>query len=399
MAASTLTTLDYIFMRKYSDKNVANQARRDHPTFEQIPVEGGFNGDAHYYFITYANPQGVAAVLATAQTSASSSKGIQLKAQRRKKYGVITLDGEAMLASEGNDGAIYDVVSRETDGIIMEMGDTFAFDIFRNGDGVRGQRSSASTNVITLVVPDDVRNFKPGMTVLADDTITGASPRVGTTTVTSIDEDGGTITLTSAAAIASFADSDYLFRNGDQNGACIEGFEVLNPLTAPTGSDSFRGINRSVDVRGLSGSRLVATATPEEDLARVAVSVNQRGKKCDRAVLNPINFYNVVRRLQAKVEYQGAGGTADWGFEFINLTTPAGTLKLYSDPDCPTNRGRIYNSKAHYIKTLGGDLPHLIRDDGNRARAESTEDAIQLRMRGFSNYFQQDPGAFGVISI
>lgn len=399
MAASTLTTLDFMFMRKYSDKNVANQARRDHPTFDMIPVEGGFNGEAHYYFITYANPQGVASVFATAQSSASSSKGVQLRAVRKKKYGIITLDGEAMLASEGNDGAIYDVVSRETDGIIMEVGDTIAFDLFRDGNGVRGRRSSASTNVITLTNADDVRNFKPGMTVLADDTITGASPRSGTTTVTSIDEDSGTITLTSAAAITSFADNDYLFRNGDQNGGCIEGFEVLTPLTAPVAGDSFRGIDRSVDVRGLAGSRLAATATVEEDLARVAVSVNQRGKKLTHAVVNPINFYNVVRRMQAKVEYQGAGGTADWGFEYINLVTPAGVLKLYSDPDCPTNRGRAFNAKAHYIKTLGGDLPHVIRDDGQRAQREASEDAIQMRLRGFCNYFQQDPGAFAVTSI
>jgi hypothetical protein len=309
--ASTLTTLDYIFKHKYSDKEIANQARRDHPTFDMTPVEGGFNGTDQKYFITYSNPQGVAGTLAAAQSGASSSKGLQLTALRRKKYGVITLDGEAMAAAEGSDGAVYDVTTRETDGIIQEFGDSEAFDLFRNGDGVRGQRSSASTNVITLVDPDTVRNFKPGMTVLADDTITGASPRSGTTTVTSIDEDGGTITLTSAAAIGSFSDSDYLFRNGDQNGACMEGLALLTPFTAPVAAESFRGIDRSVDVRGLAGSRLTGTGLPEEDLARVAVSINQRGKKCDKGVLNPINFYNVVRRLQAKVEYQGAGGTAE----------------------------------------------------------------------------------------
>ncbi len=399
MAATTLSTVDYMFMRKYSDKNVANQARRDHPTFDMIPIEGGFNGEAHYYFITYANPQGVASVFATAQSSASSSKGVQLRAVRKKKYGIITLDGEAMLASEGNDGAIYDVVSRETDGIIMEVGDTIAFDLFRDGNGVRGRRASASTNVITLAVADDVRNFKPGMTVIADDTVTGASPRTGSTTVTSIDEDTGTITLTSAAAISGFADNDYLFRSGDQNGGCIEGLEVLNPLTAPTAGDSFRGIDRSVDVRGLAGSRLTGTGSIEEDLNRVAVSVSQRGKKLTHAVLNPVNFFNVQRRFQAKVEYQGAGGTADWGFEFIMLNTPAGALKLYSDPDCPMNRGRVFNNKAHYIKTLGGDLPHVIRDDGQRAQREASEDAIQIRLRGLCNYFQQDPAAFGVTSI
>jgi hypothetical protein len=267
--------------------------------------------------------------------------------------------------------------------------------------GTRGQRSSASVNIITLVVADDVRNFKVGMTVGASPNADGSSPRTGTTTVAAIDEDGGTVTLTSAAAIASFANSDYLFRSTEV-GTCMEGMELATPLTAPVlGSDSFRGIDRGVDVRGLSGSRVADTAsTIEENMGLCAVKVSQRGKKVNRGVLNPINFWTVVKRQNAKVEFQGAGGTADYGFEYVMVHTPGGTIKVYSDPDCPTNLGRVWLDKAHHIKHLH-EVPHIIRDDGRPSirEAASAGDGIEMRARAWLNYLQTDTASHGVFAI
>ena len=57
-------------------------------------------------------------------------------------------------------------------------------------------------------------------------------------------EDAGTVELTSAAAITSLQNGDYLFRLGEP-GTCMEGLAALTPLTAPTSGDSFRGISRT----------------------------------------------------------------------------------------------------------------------------------------------------------
>ena len=75
MAASTLTTVAYIYKRAYSDEAVADMAKRDHPFFSMVPKKDGFTGSAHYYAIKYGNPQGISAVFSTAQTNAASSKG------------------------------------------------------------------------------------------------------------------------------------------------------------------------------------------------------------------------------------------------------------------------------------------------------------------------------------
>jgi hypothetical protein len=397
MAASDLTSVAYIYKRKYSDKATGDLAMRDHPLFSMIRKEDGFSGSAFFYPIRYGNPQGVSGTFSSAQTAAASSKGLQLQASRKAKYGVITMNGEAMAACADR-GSFLDLVTQETDGVIEEMGDSLAFDLYREGYGQRGRRSSINGEVVTLTVADHARNFKVGMTVVADDTAAGTSLRSGSTTVAAVDEDAGTITLTAQASITSFANNDYLFRLGDPS-TCMEGLAALFPLTAPSASESFRGVDRSVDTRRLAGVRVDDTATAiEENLGLVAVKIAQVGKKADVAFLNPIKFWEVVRRLNAKVEYAGGGGTADYGFEHILVHTPAGSVKVYSDADCPTTLGYVGNLKTLYLKHLKG-LPHIVKDDGNPSLRSTSADDIEARVRCWVNCIATEPGAWGVFSI
>lgn len=399
MAASDLTTAAFIYKKVYSDKAVGDLAMRDHPLFSKINKEGGFTGTKFVYDIRYGNPQGVSGTFADAQASASSSKGLQLEAARKPKYSVITLNGEAMAATDGNKGAFLDLLTMETDGVVEELGDSLAHDLYRDGTGSRGRRASASTNLITLTTPDTARNFKVGMTVIASANADGSSPRVGSTTIAAVLEDTGVISLASAAGITSFADNDYLFRKGDP-GTCMEGLELHFPLTAPVlASDSFRGVDRGVDPRRLAGVRVNDTATSiEENAGLVAVKISQVGKKATDVYVNPIRFWEVSRRLNAKVEYDGGGGSADYGFEHVNISTPAGSLRMYSDPDCQVGRGWVLNMKTLYLKHLRG-LPHIVQDDGRPSLRQTDADGIEARGRAWVNLICTEPGANGVFAI
>jgi hypothetical protein len=394
MADNDLSTVAYIYRRRYSDKQATEVATREHATLDQIMKEGGFNGSGFYYPITYGNPQGISGTFATAQSGASALKGVQLAALRKKKYGVITIDGEAIAAARGDKGAFYDLVTRVTDGVLDELGDSLAFDLFRDGSGMRGRGASLSTNTVTLTNPEDVRNFKVGMTVTASPNANGSSPRTGTTTIAALSRSAGTILLTSAAAITSLGGTDYFFRAGDI-GTCMEGFESSTPLTAVTAGDSFRGIDRSVDVEALSGTRVTTASIIEEDMGLCAVNASTLGKKLKMGALYPTKFWQVVRRLNAKVEYQKGGGTADYGFEYVMIHTPAGSLKVYSEPDCPIDRFRLYNPEAHVVKTLD-EMVHIVRDDGRPSLRSTGADSIEIRSRSMLNYIQYDTAAHGV---
>lgn len=399
MAASNLTTMARIYKRVYSDEQVANMAQRDHPFMSHCAKKGKFTGTRFDYNMQYGNPQGVSSSFADAQGAVSSSQGSVLNVLRKVKYGVITLDGEAVAASEDDKGAFMSLVTNETDGIINEVGDSMAFDFQRAGNGDRGRRASASSNVITLTSEDDVRNFKRQMVVVAGPNQNGTSLRTGSTTVAAVNASALTITLADASAITSFADNDYLFRIGDP-GNVSDGLESLFPLVAPVYlSDSFRGIDRGVHPDLLAGIRIDDTAsTIEENAGLVATMIASQGQKADCVYLNPIRFWEVSRRQNAKVMFEKAGGSTDYGFEYITIHTGAGVLKVYSDPDVPQNRGRVLNKKSNYIKHLKGFI-HVIMDDGRPNLRQPTADGIEARIRSWHNILSTNPGANGVFSI
>lgn len=415
MAASNMTTVAYIYKRLYSDKAVGDMARRNHPLFSKMKAEGGWLGgnsssaSGLAYAIRTGNPQGIGANFVKSQTlNVTESKGKQLVALRKKGYAFITLDGEAMAAAEGNAGAFLDLVRQETDGILEEVGDNLAFQLYRSGSGSRGKISSGSgtgaAQVLTLTVVDDARNFKEGMVLEANDTDDATSVRAGVAQVVAVNVDAGTVTVNNSgtvpggANITALADADFLFRAGDP-GQCVEGLASHLPLAAPSGGENFRGIDRSTMPRQLAGARIDDTATSiEENIGLLAVKIAQEGKKADACYLNPVKFWEVVRRLNAKVVYDDGGGPANVAFDGFKIHTPAGSVMVYSDPDCPTNRGYVLNMSTWYIKHLKG-LPHIIQDDGRPNLRMASEDSIEARVRWMWNLFCTQPGSNGVFSI
>jgi hypothetical protein len=400
--SSKIDTLDHVFKTRYGGARIANQTERFHPRFRRMKKKGDFTGKNFAYNIRTGNPQAISGTLATTRTNATAagaSTGEQPKAYRFKKYGTLKLDGEAIAASEGDEGAFYDVVTLEIDGMIREMGDNFAFDLYRDSNGMRGRISAINGNVLTLANSYDVRNFKRNMVIIADDTITGLSPRSGTAKVTAMDESGSTITVDNAAGISGLLVNDYLFRDGDP-GTCMEGLALCTPLVAPVfGSDTFRGFDRGADVSRLAGSRITDTSNSLEDrLSLGAISCQMVGMEHTptEAYVNPLKFHKIVQRQNSKIMYSGGGGKATIGFEYIELATSVGVMKLHSDPDCPLTLAYGCLPDHEYIKHLRG-VPHLEMDDGRKYIRSLGEDGLEVTFKSYLNYIQEDPADHFVV--
>lgn len=409
--ASSVAATAYVFKIYYAGK-LGDVAMRSHPTLDKIPKSspaaghtGSFKGTTFNYAIKFGNSQGVSGGFTQAQSAAGPTKGKQFAASRFVKYGDIVIDGVSLLASN-DEGAFLDLVTLETDGVITEHIDREAFDLFRTSTGIRGQISAISTNLITLATPDDARNFKLDMVVGASPVNTGLTPRAGTTTITNVNLSAGQITLASAAAITTLSVNDFLFNQGDV-GTCMEGMEASTPLVAPAPGDNFRTVDRSSYVELLAGSRLASAVslnqTIEENFGQLGILVGTTGGKVTDGILNPLNFWAVVRRGNARVEFPSAGGEMTYGFERAMISTPAGTIRLWSDPDCPIDRGRLYNESGHYLRCLGpggnSDFVHIINDDGNYNLRSTTADSVETRTRSIKNYIQSSTRDHGVFQI
>lgn len=402
MANTTLSSVAYLFKTVF-DTGLADESLRLHPTLDMIPKEGGFGGDSIVYAVKVGNAQNIASTasgssgIAAAQAVGSNSKGYKFTMTRVRKTGTISLDIEALKAAMETDGAFERLVVEEVDGFVNEFTDRLGFDLFRDGYGARGIRSSINSNTITLTVPDDARNFKIGMLLGASANADGSTPRTGSSAITAVDHDAGTITVASAAAIVSFTNADYLFAS-PEIGNNLQGFDLCTPLVTPTAT-LFRGVDRTAAPALLAGSRIDDTGSlPEENAGKVAVKIRNHGGMADTLVLNPQRYWEMCRRIGAKVMYQAGGGNAAYGFEGVTITSPAGILRVISDPDCQVSRGRLFNNASHKIRTLG-EFVHIGNEDGNYELRLATDDALESRVRSLSNYQQTKPRDHGVFSI
>lgn len=399
---NTTTTAAYIFRTDYAGA-IGDTALRQHPLLQMMLKgskaaghEGDFVGADFRYPMKFGNPQGISNSFTHAQAQASATRGVQFVATAKTKYGNVLVGGPDILKC-ADDGAFTDLVTITTDDTINAHVGALAFDLYRTTSGIRGQRASISTNVVQMAVIDDARNFELDQTVGASPNADASSPRTGTTTVTAINLQLGQVALASAAAITSFADNDFLFNAGDPTGQGTSvgswfGMEDSTPLATPSAT-LFRNVDRTVYVERLAGTRLTSAIslnqTIEESVGQSAILVNTVGGYTRQATLNPINFWAVVRRGNARVEMQSAGGELTYGFERATISTPAGSLMLISDPDCPTNRCRGFDPESHYIRK-NGELVHIINDDGNFNLRSTAADSIETRTRTLADYIQNN---------
>lgn len=403
-----ISKVAFLLKRQYEGK-ACDVAMRDHPTQTAISKKDGMSGPktSWYYAVKYANPQAIGTTFTTVQTNGATtagSTGVQFAASRQTMFGIIQITGDAIAGCSGN-GALLEVVKMEAGGAIDEHGQALSHQMFRDGNGALGQRSSESTDVTTLAASDDARNFKVGMVVQASANADGSSARLGTTSILSVDEDAGTIGL-DTSDITSYADSDYLFRDTTTgaNSEVVDGFASILPLTAPAyGSDSFRGVDRGVHPNLLSGSRVDDTSAPLEDNAGLVCTKIRRASSVRKGfgviTVNPLDFYRWTRRTNAKVSYDGGGVKATVGFEGIDLATPAGVMRVISDPDCPESRGYVLDLSTWCWKTRY-EWVHFIKDDkGKMSLRVYNGDSIEARTRSKGNLICYKPAANGVFSM
>lgn len=404
-ADSAHTDIEWIMKRTYSDDKSSEIATRDHPSYFDLPKEPGLTGDDFRYVAKTGNPQSISGTYTEAANGADGNSGVikgeQFACEPRIKYGVLKMDRPSILrAALKGRGAFFEWATEQIESTLEEMGARLAFDIFGDGNGIRGRRSSISTNEVALTDPRTADRFKRGMRLGASANSDGTSPRTGSTYVTRVNRGANKITLNNAADITAFADNDYLFAVGEP-GTCVEGMALCTPLAAPTSSDSFRGVNRYNDIEALAGSRRDDTAIyPEELLGDLAVDVHLMHQTISRGVVHPTKFQEIVKRLGAKVEYMNPGGNADIGFESITIHAAGRAIKLMSDPDIQFTRLRGWDPKSHKIVYLGNKVVHWVRTaDGGQYQWSSSADTFEYRSCFYGNYIQPNQARHVVGSV
>jgi len=226
-----------------------------------------------------------------------------------------------MEQTKSNAGAFIDAAKLQIDGGFRNLTNNIASELFSNGTGARGQigsgtNTSGSNYSITLSNAQQIVNFEVGMVLVNFVISSGSISSVSSTqlTIATVDRANGIITgvLNSGTDSSWTTANNYMGVYGDVvSGAistgtslCLSGLAAWIPQTTPSVSDSFRGVNRSVDPTRLAGLRYDASAyTIEEGLTNALAFSNREGAKPDLAIMDFASYAALVNSLGAKVQY------------------------------------------------------------------------------------------------
>lgn len=423
MASFNLTNFDAAMKHMYPYKKVENLVYQNNPLLAMIPKETSFPGRNATFAVEYGMTNGRSANFQTAQNNRNGTKLEDFVVTRVKDYAVVSVDNETLLAADGSEGSLLDVAKSKTDSALHALARAMGRDIYRSGSGNIGtldQSAAATGTTITLDPISDVVNFEVGMRICASDNTDGDTllNNGAAVEITGINRSAGTLTIATAMETVwgTISADKFLYVEGDaQNGTSnsklkMSGLASWIPASAPGGSDSFFGVNRSVDSTRLAGQRLTGSfSTIRESLIDTAVQVAREGGRPDAVFLNPLDWAELAKSLEGTTKiasaathnrrrYDSSDAAATFGFSSLQLAAPTGMLDLYADHNCPENRAYMLQMDTWKLKSLG-PAPRLLDFDGLKGIRQSNEDGVEYRWGYYGNLICTAPGFNATIAL
>lgn len=404
MAGQTITSFDAMLKEYYTDDRVENLVYEDNPFLALVPKDETFPGRKLPVPVVFGNPGGRNATFSTAQTLGSAansgSQVEQFEMTRVNDYGFVTIANELIEATMDDDGAFLEAKTAEVDGIIQALSRSLSISLFRKGYGKIGTVGSISSATITLDPLSDVHNFEKGQVLVMAATEATTALETGTVTVLSVNRSAGTVTMTGAvtSGISTAAATMAIFISGDrQNSATpsrlkVAGLEDWCPATAPSASENYFGVDRSVDSRLYGTSYNGASDDISDALITGAAKSAALGAKIDHFFLSFDKYAELEKDLQDNVSYIDLKGPAEIAFRGLVLNGPRGQIKVIADQNCPNNRAYGVGMKYLKLRSLGKVIKP-IGGDGLQMLRLASEDAVEVRYAFRGNLCCNNPAA------
>lgn len=387
-----------VLKEHYDGQAVQKATYTDNPVLMLLPKnESGAGGKYYPVPIKYENSMGRSAVFATAQANQTANAFAEFLVTRKLDYSIATIQNELLLAAMSDRDTFDREVVQPIDGAIEAATLSTASAIFRDGTGTIGTIATGgiTAGVITLTNPADVAQFSIGMTLQANST-SGGTPRAAFGYVIARSIRNGTVTVASsgqggaAGSPTSWTAGDSLLVSGDNN-AKPSGFQAWLPMTDPTSSDNFYGVNRSVDYR-LFGIQYDGSGQPiEEALVDHSMLIAREGGAPDYFFTNFGSQAALVKALGTRRQYVDIKGPADIGFRALEVDTASGPIKVLADRSCQAARGFMVRLGTWSLISLG-PVPQILRyEDRVEMLRVYNADAAEARIASYYNLICRNP--------
>jgi hypothetical protein len=404
---------------------------KKNPFLALVPKDESPSGFAGKYIpvpLVYGTPQGRSATFSNSQGNQTAPALASFFVYRVSNYQLVTITNELLEATKNDAGAFVDEAKLNMDTGFRNISNDLAHDLFGDGSGARGTYGLASgaisTGVITLDDPNQVVQFEVGMTLVSysvSGTTATQSSSLSLGYVIAVNRSSGTVTIsdTSTAGVAGTpvgwsTTYPYIAVQGDVNFAAsglavtstgalkVAGLGAWIPTTAPGGSDSFWGVNRSTDVTRLAGVRYNGVSLPiEEALVNAASLVAREGGQPDYCFMNFTSYAALENALGAKVQYVDVKHEeADIAFAGIKIHAPYGPITVIPDRNCPSQTAYLLSLSNWKMRSLGR-VPHILTYglEGLEGLRVGNADALEIRIGYYGNLICNAPGWNATVTL
>lgn len=365
--------------------------------------------------VNYGHSASSSANAVTAETNAAYASDISFEISGSTGFGRVfsgfKFSEEEMLSTRGaGDKALYDAVKRQMESAMAENMRQVAQKLYDTGTGAIGRIASGEgTATITLLTVQDAAKFKIGDRIVASATETGAL-RSGTAVITGIDRNAGTLTTSGnwSTVITSAAANDWLFKEGDApnnvatNILSPRGLQAWLPYAAPSGADSFFGVNRSVDTALLAGSRRDGSSqTITDALIDLLAEIDTvSGAYPTHVIMHKRQLAKFAKENESKKSFQVVGATgpeARTGFTKYLVALDGINVIVTASRFCPVRLAYALNEKEIHLLHKG-QLGQPVAADGEEMLRRTGAEFTGL-MRSYVQLALSAPGHMGVVQL
>lgn len=401
-----LSSMNAALKELYEGQVVENLVYADNPFLALLPKKTDFGGKYKPIPIITGVSQGRSATFANAQGNQTPVQIESFFLTRVSDYSIATIDNQTMLASQTDKMAFLEGAKLVIDGAIRSATNSLAGALFRSGTGSIGQVLTISTGLITLTNAQDITQFETNMTLQADATDGGLTPRAALGYIIAVNRGAGTLTVSatqggSAGTPAGWTTGDFLLVQGDLNAKCI-GLPGWLPRTKPVpgGGDSFFGVDRSSDVTRLSGVYYDGSAQSiEEALIDGSSLLAREGGKPSVAITSFASYSALEKSLGAKVQYTDMKGPANIAFRGIMINGANSMIKVFPDRSCQGQVAWLLQMDTWCLECLG-DAPMILKyGDGLEMLRVSNADAGEVRVGYYAQLRTNAPGWNAQVSL
>lgn len=371
---------------------------------------GGLNDPTVVY---HEHGQGVAANFLVAQTNSGSPSFEQLKPTPPAEglHGVLQIGSDALLRSAEDRGSFIRSQTWRFADVVGSLSNFVELCLLGDGTGVIGQvgNSSFATTSLTLADASDAVLFSKGQYVVFSLTSTGALLDGGQAIkVAGVNYSTGVITLEEQLdVIAGMAQNAYIFREGSASDGAAAGTVVPHglaswiPISDPSPSEDFYGVDRSVNPTRLAGVRSTGA------LSDIYGSVNDHMSTMlsygaeqmnTRALTSHQNVGRLAKQTQTQVQIQ-PGKFGQVGFSRVTINTPAGATEVYGSPFVKSNRLYTLDPSVMEIIRLGSSLVYIYDLDGQMMQRLPSSSGVEIRVESRPALKIRKPGECGVIVL